>query len=91
MTISFHKADDAVTPRANNTVPKQKTPPPRKVATPQGSGNPAEKKRLKGKTADPDKDKQIELLRKVWCCSFFLLNLHDNCLNEIFSSSKWCT
>ena len=33
---------------------------------PGGSGNPAALKRMRGKGSDPDKDRQIEELRKAW-------------------------
>ncbi len=53
---------------SRNTPPSSKTldPSPTAPSTPAPpSGNPRELKRVKGKTADPDKDRVIESLREV--------------------------
>ena len=58
-------ATGATTPLPSHSTRTTETPqsPP---DPPGGSGNPAALKRLRGKGSDPDKDRQIEELRKAW-------------------------
>lgn len=58
-------ATGATTPLPSHSSGATETPqsPP---DPPGGSGNPAALKRLRGKGSDPDKDRQIEELRKAW-------------------------
>lgn len=52
---------------------------------PGGSGNPAALKRMRGKGSDPDKDRQIEELRKAW---FDAPDIDSKCLTyQHFSCS----
>lgn len=63
------KAKPVATPVRTAT----KAPPPKGLQPSEkdapSSGNPAAYKRMKGKTADPDKDRVIEELRKAGCWS----------------------